>query len=99
MMAKWPSLASMKVEELLALQGQLHRIIRQKKDDLQRQLKQLNGDGKLLPGKRGPKPGAKVSPKFRGPNGELWTGRGLKPRWLMAELKKGKKLEQFAIRR
>src|SRR5678815_3175320 len=26
--------------------------------------------------------GRKVAPKYRGPQGETWTGRGLAPRWL-----------------
>jgi DNA-binding protein H-NS len=41
----------------------------------------------------------KVAAKYKGPNGETWSGRGLKPRWLTAEIKKGKKLESFAIAR
>jgi DNA-binding protein H-NS len=28
---------------------------------------------------------------------ETWGGRGLKPRWLAAALKSGKKLEEFSI--
>src|SRR5215471_11097324 len=41
----------------------------------------------------------KVAPKYRNPNnpGETWAGRGLKPRWLTAALKSGKKLEHFSI--
>ena len=41
--------------------------------------------------------GKKVAPKYRGPSGETWSGRGLKPRWLAAALKDGKKLEDFLI--
>ena len=41
--------------------------------------------------------GKKVAAKYRGPNGETWSGRGMKPRWLMAELKTGKKIESYAI--
>jgi DNA-binding protein H-NS len=26
--------------------------------------------------------GKKVAPKYRGPPGETWAGRGAKPRWL-----------------
>jgi DNA-binding protein H-NS len=41
----------------------------------------------------------KVAPKFRNPENpsETWAGRGLKPRWLSAALKSGKKLENFTI--
>jgi len=42
--------------------------------------------------------GKKVAPKYRGPKGATWAGRGLKPKWLVAEIKKGKKLESFAIK-
>jgi DNA-binding protein H-NS len=41
--------------------------------------------------------GKKVAPKFKGPGGETWAGRGARPRWLVAALKEGKKLEDFAI--
>src|SRR5690606_25043815 len=33
--------------------------------------------------------GTKVAPKYRGPNGELWTGRGRRPAWVEAELASG----------
>lgn len=36
--------------------------------------------------------------KFRGPNGELWSGRGLMPRWLSALVAQGKTKEEFAIK-
>ncbi|MDO8319272.1 H-NS histone family protein [Rhodoferax sp.] len=35
--------------------------------------------------------------KYRGPNGELWSGRGLMPRWLATEVAQGKSKETFAI--
>ena len=43
--------------------------------------------------------GKKVKPKYRNPanRNETWTGRGLKPRWMVAAMKGGKKLEDFAI--
>ena len=41
----------------------------------------------------------KAAAKYRGPNGEAWSGgRGRKPRWVTEALSKGKKLEDFAIR-
>lgn len=45
-------------------------------------------------GSRGP-----VPPKYVNPENpiETWAGRGLKPRWLAAKLKSGKKLEDFSI--
>jgi DNA-binding protein H-NS len=40
-----------------------------------------------------------VAPKYRNPenSAETWAGRGLKPRWLVAAMKGGKKLGDFAI--
>lgn len=43
------------------------------------------------------KTGAVVAAKFRGPNGEVWSGRGLTPRWLSALVAQGKTKEEFAI--
>lgn len=41
--------------------------------------------------------GRKVPPKYRSPSGETWAGRGAKPRWLIAAIKRGKKLDDFLI--
>jgi len=47
--------------------------------------------------RRGAKPGTRVKPKYRGPNGELWSGRGNAPRWLASLEKAGKKRESYLI--
>ncbi|MES2949243.1 MAG: H-NS histone family protein [Pseudomonadota bacterium] len=44
------------------------------------------------------KTGAVVAAKYRGPNGESWSGRGLTPRWLSTLLAQGKTKEDFAIK-
>jgi DNA-binding protein H-NS len=73
--------------------------------------KAANGDGRVARGKtrgrrRGaqsakakvhPLKGIKALPKYRGPNGETWAGRGLTPNWMRALEKKGKKRESFLI--
>lgn len=41
---------------------------------------------------------AQVAPKFRGPNGETWSGRGLTPRWLATLIAQGQAKESFAIK-
>ncbi len=43
----------------------------------------------------------KVPPKYRNPanKDETWTGRGKQPRWLAAEVAKGKKVEDFLIKK
>ena len=38
-----------------------------------------------------------VAAKFRGPNGETWSGRGLTPRWLATLLEQGRHKEDFSI--
>ena len=40
-----------------------------------------------------------VEPRYRNKNNsaETWTGRGKQPRWLVAQLEKGAKLEDFLI--
>jgi DNA-binding protein H-NS len=45
------------------------------------------------------KPHASVPPKYRGPNGETWSGRGLMPRWLAALVAQGQAKETFLIER
>ena len=40
----------------------------------------------------------KVAVKYRNAaTGETWTGRGLKPKWLKAQLEAGKQLSDFAV--
>jgi DNA-binding protein H-NS len=51
------------------------------------------GNGKTHPAK-----GKKAAPKYRGPKGETWAGRGLAPRWLVELEAKGKKREQYLIK-
>lgn len=43
----------------------------------------------------------KVAPKYRNPANpkETWTGRGKQPRWMAALTKKGKKVEDFLIKK
>lgn len=55
-----------------------------------------NGVGK--PSRRSASAGKKIEPKYRGPQGETWSGRGLAPKWLAALEAEGKRREDFAIR-
>ena len=81
-------LSSKVIEERRAVQNQLGELDRLKTSGLS--VKGIRG------GARGP-----VAPKYRNPANpaETWAGRGLKPRWLAAALKSGKKLEHFKIGR
>ena len=42
-----------------------------------------------------------VSPKYRNPDrpAETWSGRGKQPRWLVAQLKSGSRIDDFRIRK
>ncbi len=39
-----------------------------------------------------------VAAKYRGPNNEAWSGRGLMPRWLATLVAQGQQKEDFAIK-
>ena len=61
---------------------------------------------KAAPAKKAAKKGAKkaakkVAPKYRNPANpkETWSGRGKQPLWLAAQVKKGKKVEEFLIKK
>ena len=42
---------------------------------------------------------AKSAVKYRGPNGETWSGgRGRKPQWVTKALNEGRNLEDFAVK-
>lgn len=41
--------------------------------------------------------GVPVAAKFKGPNGESWSGRGLSPKWLSALIAQGHKKEDYAV--
>lgn len=39
-----------------------------------------------------------VPAKFRGPEGQTWSGRGLTPRWLKSLVEMGRQKEEFSIK-
>lgn len=56
-----------------------------------------------LPGKKRAAAGVKkaaglpVAAKYRGPEGQSWSGRGLTPRWMAALIAQGRTKEEFTI--
>ena len=99
------NLKNMDVDALLELRAEVDRKLTESARDLQRQLALL-GEGRRRPGRPTARTGrasalrgVKVAPKYRGPGGETWAGRGATPRWLSALLKEGHSLEDFAIAR
>ena len=43
------------------------------------------------------KPASAVAAKYRGPNGETWSGRGLTPKWLATLIAAGNTKDQYLI--
>jgi DNA-binding protein H-NS len=41
--------------------------------------------------------GSTVAPKYRGPDGQTWSGRGLTPRWMTSLIEQGHSKEEFLI--
>lgn len=83
-------------EQLVA---ELSRKIAADKIRLDERLYKLDRAGGKLMHQRRPYP--KVFPKYRNPKNpeETWAGRGRQPCWLRAELRLGKKLDDFRIER
>lgn len=97
------NLTSMSVEALLQLREDVGHVLERKASELQHQLAALSADV----GERGGRgrasslKGRKVAPKYRNPKNrsETWAGRGAMPRWMAAEIKAGKKRNDFLIQK
>jgi DNA-binding protein H-NS len=100
------ALKTMPIAKLQDLKTQIEAAINAKATERRRELElelaklaQFGGrSGRTIRSGRGGPRGA-VAPKYRNSENpaETWAGRGLKPRWLAAAIKSGKKLEDFAI--
>jgi DNA-binding protein H-NS len=100
------ALKSMSIAKLQDLKAKVDAAISEKvgarRSELEAEMSKLEGytggPRRGRPTGRGGPRGA-VAPKYRNPENpsETWAGRGLKPRWLTAAMKGGKKLEDFAI--
>lgn len=107
------NIKSLDVEALIALRGEVDKRLIEKRRDLEKQLSRLALErGRGADGAAAAKVGApfdrrrisalkgrKIAPKYRGPGGETWAGRGAQPRWLATAIKSGKKLEDFLIQK
>lgn len=92
----------MNAGELLSLRNNIDIRLNEMAAELEKQLVQIQditGTGK----RRGRRSlaGTKAEAKYRNPanHEETWAGRGMKPKWLTAALKGGKKLESFEIKK
>ena len=95
------NLKAMEVDELVALRSEIDAALEERSLALLAQLAQLEkatGRSAKVPGQRtSVLKGIKVPPKFVGPNGETWAGRGARPKWLADLLEAGHAIEEFAV--
>jgi DNA-binding protein H-NS len=99
------ALKTMTIPKLQHLKSQVDAAISAKVTERRRELESelsklsgFGGHGKAVKFAKGGRLGP-VAPKYRNPENpaETWAGRGLKPRWLTAAIKGGKKLDDFLI--
>jgi DNA-binding protein H-NS len=94
------NLSGMSVEALMDLRKRVDEMLHRRRAEIEKQLERMDRAIAVVGG-RGQRAsalrGRKVPPKYRGPSGETWAGRGARPRWLVAAIKRGKKLEDFLI--
>jgi DNA-binding protein H-NS len=95
------NLSGMSVEALMDLRLRVDETLLKRRADIEQQLARMNravvSGTRVVRGGGGALRGRKVPPKYRGPSGETWAGRGARPRWLVAAIKGGKKLDDFLI--
>lgn len=106
-----PDISNLSVEELKKLTAEAAVLIESKKEqaveDAYNQIQQIAETAGMTleqfieygSHKRKKTTRKAVEPRYRNKNNtaDTWTGRGKKPRWLVAELEKGAKLEDFLI--
>ena len=94
---KRAELDRMSTDDLWSLHVEVSQLLQQKiereKLQLDERLKRLQAP---LSGRRTYRP---VFPKYRNPDqpSETWAGRGKRPRWLVALLKSGRRIDDFSI--
>jgi DNA-binding protein H-NS len=95
------NLSGMTVEALMDLREQVDETLLKRRAEIEQQLERIAvvGGARIVRVGGSALRGRKVPPKYRGPSGETWAGRGAKPRWLVDALKRGKKLDHFLIDR
>jgi len=93
------NLSGMSVEALMDLRERVDGLLSERCAELEQQLERMGviGGRRVVRGGGSALKGKKVPPKYRGPSGETWAGRGARPRWLVAGIKEGKKLDDFLI--
>jgi len=93
------NLSGMSVEALMDLRERVDGLLSERRAELEQQLERFAvvGGRRVVRGGASALKGRKVPPKYRSRSGETWAGRGAKPKWLVAAIKGGKKLDDFLI--
>ena len=103
MQPKKPALESLSNEALCKLRDEIAALLESRAEQLRKELERLTGGSSVSAGiTNNTGNGAKAkrkkpSPKYRGPDGSTWSGRGARPRWLTQAIQAGQKLEEFLI--
>lgn len=111
MSAKKVELEAMALDDLWSLHEEISAIlsarIKAEKRELEKRLAVLNrgmdvvdesSDSRALHNGKPRRKYPRVLPKYRNPQtAETWSGRGKRPRWLVAAMKSGRKMEEFRI--
>ena len=112
MASRMPNIEGLSLSDLNELLARVNRAIQARKDEarvetLQKlkalavsegfSLDELVGKGPGGRRQRSDK-GIKLKPKYVGPNGEIYTGRGPTPKWLKQLERKGEKREKFLVK-
>lgn len=94
-------------QEIVELRGRLDKELAERKKQERasaiEQVRELMARFEIAPedlikyGNRRTRKTGRVAPKYRDQNGNTWTGRGIKPRWLAEALASGATLGDFAI--
>jgi DNA-binding protein H-NS len=107
-------ISSLSMDELWALHEEVSNMLSEKilteKRELEDRLAKLNGgmmakinrsDLQVAERRKVRRKYPPVLPKFQNPSdpSETWAGRGKQPRWLVSQLKAGKKMNDFLIDR
>ena len=98
---KKSSLDSLSNQALCKLRDEIAEELKSRAESLQREIDHLVGPTSSANNEHqgGPRKGNKVAPKHKGPRGEKWSGRGLKPRWLTIALSEGRAPRRLSDRR
>jgi DNA-binding protein H-NS len=103
MQPKKSSLSTLSNEALCNLRDEIAALLESRAEGLRKELDLLSaGVVTRIGGANGRENGSraprkKLIPKYRGPDGQTWTGRGMRPRWLTSAINEGNQPKDFLI--